>query len=805
MNDAGTAFVEIKPELRGFGRDLGRGIDPHVDRSAKNVESKFGGAFKGAALAAGGAFAALGAGAALKGIVSGASDLNETISKSNTIFGANAKEIENWAGTAAKSIGQSKQGALDAAATFGNLFVQLGTGSGEAAKMSKEMVGLASDFASFHNADPTDVINAMTAAFRGEYDAVQRYVPTINAAAVEQKALKMGLAATTKELTAQDKALATQKLLYEGAGDAMGDFARTSDGLANKQRILSAQFQDAKDKIGTALLPVVLKLLEGFLSLGSAISGPVKQAFGVVKEAWDAVLGGFQNADAGIGPSVSSFEEAFLRIGAAGAKAVEWFKANWPQIRKTAGEVVDWIIANVLPRAQEVAAFFIGKFGEVVTWVKANWPAISEAVRHVVNVVRELFERLAPVVARMWDEMKTKIDIVINVILGIITTVLNIINGEWGRVWDGIKNLLASAWDGMVSIVRGGVASIVNAFLRMVEIVLEGGARMFGWVPGIGEKLREARDAFGEFKDSVNRSLRGIEDKTVTLYLTKSGQEYGPDRPGAGFATGGQVPGQGDGDIVPAWLTPGEFVIRKKAVQALGVPYLEQLNAQGYASGGLVDFNWHLPSVGGITSAAQSMFDDMAATAAASAQKAYEAEAAAAAAKRGPAGGDVGGGDYVGTTWQGITAALDRRGMDYTVTSAYRPGDPGFHGRGKAVDLVGDMANIFRTIASFSGINELFYDPIGWYLDEGNRHSGAIGGHDDHVHAATFHAGGIVPGQLGQDRLAVVEAGERITPVGADSIDYDKLGAAVAKALAAHPPQISAYALSKGLSDARRR
>ena len=35
------------------------------------------------------------------------------------------------------------------------------------------------------------------------------------------------------------------------------------------------------------------------------------------------------------------------------------------------------------------------------------------------------------------------------------------------------------------------------------------------------------------------------------------------------FARGGYVPGRGDRDTVPAMLTPGEFVIRKKAVQAI--------------------------------------------------------------------------------------------------------------------------------------------------------------------------------------------------------------------------------------------
>ena len=55
---------------------------------------------------------------------------------------------------------------------------------------------------------------------------------------------------------------------------------------------------------------------------------------------------------------------------------------------------------------------------------------------------------------------------------------------------------------------------------------------------------------------------------------------------GKGFATGGMVPGSGSGDTVPARLTPGEFVIRKKAVKSFGANNLAKINK--YASGGKV-------------------------------------------------------------------------------------------------------------------------------------------------------------------------------------------------------------------------
>ena len=51
--------------------------------------------------------------------------------------------------------------------------------------------------------------------------------------------------------------------------------------------------------------------------------------------------------------------------------------------------------------------------------------------------------------------------------------------------------------------------------------------------------------------------------------------------PKAEMQGGGEVPGQGTGDTVPAMLEPGEFVMSKGAVQNEGVENLEQMNAEG--------------------------------------------------------------------------------------------------------------------------------------------------------------------------------------------------------------------------------
>lgn len=104
----------------------------------------------------------------------------------------------------------------------------------------------------------------------------------------------------------------------------------------------------------------------------------------------------------------------------------------------------------------------------------------------------------------------------------------------------------------------------------------------------------------------------------------------------------------------------------------------------------------------------------------------------------------------VGGGWQSITSFLTQQGAPFTVTSTtggqHAPGS--YHYAGKAVDLVSpDMLSLFHTLErASSSLSELFYDPAGYSYKKGARIA-PIGGHSDHVHAATYDQGGwIKPG-----------------------------------------------------------
>jgi len=254
------ALKEAERNVTAYTRNVDadvRTAERHWQRLGSVIQTTF----NVAAVAAAAATAAIGyqIGKSIKD----ATDLTETISKVNTVFGSSSGEMLKWSQNAATSMGLSKQAALDAAGTIGNMFVQLGADAEIAAKTSQQMVQLSSDIASFHNVSggAVKVLEDMQSAFRGEYDPIQKYVPAITAAAVQHKALAESGKKSADQLTALDKVLATQEIMFEQAGVAVGDFARTSGDVANQQRQLQAQMEDLRGELGQHLLPATNKVL----------------------------------------------------------------------------------------------------------------------------------------------------------------------------------------------------------------------------------------------------------------------------------------------------------------------------------------------------------------------------------------------------------------------------------------------------------------------------------------------------------------------------------------------------------------
>jgi hypothetical protein len=237
-------------------------------QAADKQLKKFGTSAQAVAGAAGGLSIAF---ATVKSVIgpaiTAASNLQESMSKVNVIFGKGAGEVEKFAASAARNLGQSKQSVLDAAGAFGTFGKAAGLGGEDLATFSNDFTALATDLASFNNTSPEEAVQAIGAALRGEAEPLRRFGVLLNDATLKQEALNLGIYDGKGALTAQQKILAAQAAIYKQTTDAQGDFLRTSDGLANSQRTLSAEFANIQAQLGQKLLPTMENFTRSLLSI----------------------------------------------------------------------------------------------------------------------------------------------------------------------------------------------------------------------------------------------------------------------------------------------------------------------------------------------------------------------------------------------------------------------------------------------------------------------------------------------------------------------------------------------------------
>jgi len=188
---------------------------------------------------------------------------------------------------------------------------------------------------------------------------------------MRQKALELGIISTTKEaLTPQQKVLAAQALIYEQTSAAQGDFARTSDGLANRTRILTAQLENAKVTIGDALLPIVLELAtfisdnvipvvekftESFADKDGALGGTIRNVAGVIKAVAVPIFDGMRSA--------------FDKIKATIVENKDEFQAFY-DLLKAAAPIIGKVVGTAFSVVGDVASVVLNVMGTVVTALK---------------------------------------------------------------------------------------------------------------------------------------------------------------------------------------------------------------------------------------------------------------------------------------------------------------------------------------------------------------------------------------------------------------------------------------------------
>lgn len=190
-----------------------------------------------------------------------ASDLAEVQNVVDVTFGSATEAINSWSKECLAAYGMNEVSAKRYAGTLGAMFKSSGLAGDAIVDMSKDMVGLAGDMASFYNLDLETAFEKIRSGISGETEPLKQLGINMSVANLEAYALSQGITTAYNEMSQAEQVMLRYNYLMSTTADAQGDFARTQDSYANQTRLLSESWLEFTGVMAEQLLPVLTTIV----------------------------------------------------------------------------------------------------------------------------------------------------------------------------------------------------------------------------------------------------------------------------------------------------------------------------------------------------------------------------------------------------------------------------------------------------------------------------------------------------------------------------------------------------------------
>lgn len=190
-----------------------------------------------------------------------ASDLAEVQNVVDVTFGSATEAINSWSKECLAAYGMNEVSAKRYAGTLGAMLKSSGLAGDAIVDMSKDMVGLAGDMASFYNLDLETAFEKIRSGISGETEPLKQLGINMSVANLEAYALSQGITTAYNEMSQAEQVMLRYNYLMSTTADAQGDFARTQDNYANQTRLLSESWLEFTGIMAERLLPVLTTIV----------------------------------------------------------------------------------------------------------------------------------------------------------------------------------------------------------------------------------------------------------------------------------------------------------------------------------------------------------------------------------------------------------------------------------------------------------------------------------------------------------------------------------------------------------------
>lgn len=367
-------------------------------------------------------------------------------------------------------------------------------------------------------------------------------------------------AAILKTGTESQKAAVLVEVLGQNFGGLAEKMAQTPEGRIIQ---LKNAWSDVKEVIGAQLYPVVTNVLNWVATKVPLVQKMITGAVTAVKPAFDwfttTALPAVDNAFGKIkklsetafsGVNTSTFREAFSAI-ISGVSGVASSTMNavgplLPGIMKTISGAAG-LIAEILPPISSAVTAVIDAlapamvvvvdiFSEIIKWVSPVISTIVSGVSRVITaaapLITILVQRLQPaikmvmaVIKGVLNVLKPILDTAFNHISLVISTITNLLNGDFGVAWQNIKAIISNAINGAKNIISAVLESVKIVFSAAWENIKTGVMTVWETIKtGIQEKATAIwtgiTSTFENIKNGIVEKIQAAVDKVKNIFNT---------------------------------------------------------------------------------------------------------------------------------------------------------------------------------------------------------------------------------------------------------------------------------------------
>lgn len=358
----------------------------------------------------------------------------------------------------------------------------------------------------------------------------------------------------------------------DGTAESMA--ATMQDNLNGQITTLKSQLQELAISIGGLLMPSILQIVQGIMSVVSQFNG--------MSESSKRLIVNIALVVAAIGPALIIFSKMATGISSVlslVSKIIPTAMTLIGIITGTSGAVaglsgalavligpIGLVIAAITAviaiitalyfkcddlrkfinaKSTELALYLKNFFDGIITAIQSFWESakpivitalelikglvvaflcfiemlVSGSTATISAVIKAALVIIQNVISSVLGAIQGIIDGIMNTIQGIIDVVMGVITGDWDRAWHGLLEIIGGIVEGIGSVIGNMVSFLYNTFGDLVDIAFSWGSDMIsGLIDGIWSML-----------GAVGNAAKSVAEK-ITSFLHFSRPDEGPLR-----------------------------------------------------------------------------------------------------------------------------------------------------------------------------------------------------------------------------------------------------------------------------------